>query len=122
LMLLDEHADLRAVGASTGEGMELEVIQQSNRSGPAYDCLVTGAPVAVENMPELSPVRAVLSLPVRTFGRTAGSLNLYRHAPTHWKPDHIAAAQRLADAVAVLLETLARSAPGPGGAPGPGIA
>ncbi|MBO2452624.1 GAF domain-containing protein [Actinomadura barringtoniae] len=108
LMLLDQHADLRAVGATTGEGMELEVIQQSSRSGPAFDCLTTGAPVAVENMPERAPVRAVLSLPVSAYGRMVGALNLYRHAPTRWRPDHIAAAQRLADVLAVFLEMLAR--------------
>jgi len=110
LMLLDEHADLRAVGASSGVGMELEVLQQSNRAGPAFDCLVTGAPVAVDELSERAPVGAVLSLPVRAYGRMAGALNLYRHAPTHWRPDHIAAGQRLADVVAVFLETLARPA------------
>jgi GAF domain-containing protein len=56
---------------------------------------------------QAAPIRSVLSLPVRVRGAKAGSLNLYRYRPAPWSDAQVAAAQRLADVVAVFLDFLA---------------
>jgi GAF domain-containing protein len=129
LMLLADAERLRAIGASTPEGLELEVAQQAAGAGPAFDCLARGEPVVIEDLAasesqeqrvfagQAAPIRSVLSLPVRVHGRPAGSLNLYRYRPAFWSDTQVAAAQRLSDVVAVLVEMLACRY---GGSPRPG--
>ena len=50
LMLLDEHDELVAVGASDEASGRLERVQQRLRIGPAWDSMSTGQPVAVPDL------------------------------------------------------------------------
>ncbi len=120
LMLTDRHGRLRAVGGSSAEGMALEYAQQFERRGPAHECLAADSPVAIPDLQRhggadyarlarrAAPVRAVLSVPVRVDGLLAGTLNFYHHAPHDWSAGQAAIAQRLADALAMLLVRLAQ--------------
>jgi GAF domain-containing protein len=117
LMLADAAGRLRAVGGSTAEGLELEYVQEFERSGPAHECVVTGWPTVVSDLrrdarypriaAQVAPVRSVLSIPVRVDGMIAGALNFYRFVPYAWSADQIAAGRQMADALAELLIRLA---------------
>src|SRR4051794_10746915 len=50
LMLLDEHEELVAVGASDAASGRLEDVQQRLRVGPGWDAMSTGQPVAVADL------------------------------------------------------------------------
>src|SRR4051812_2810273 len=50
LMLLDEHDELVAVGASDAASGRLEDVQQRLRVGPGWDAMSTGQPVAVADL------------------------------------------------------------------------
>ncbi|MFC6881393.1 MULTISPECIES: GAF domain-containing protein [Actinomadura] len=119
LMLADGQGQLRAVGGSSAEGLDLEYAQQREQLGPAHESVAAGRPVAVADLRghdgdgyqrlarRAAPVRAVLAVPVRVRGSAAGALNFYRRTPCHWTSDHIAVGQRLADTAADLLVRLA---------------
>jgi GAF domain-containing protein len=117
LMLADAAGRLRAVGGSTAEGLELEYVQEFERFGPAHECVATGWPTVVSDLPhddryqriatQVAPVRSVLSIPVRIDGMIAGALNFYRFIPYAWTADEVAAGRQMADALEELLTRLA---------------
>ncbi|QXJ22278.1 GAF domain-containing protein [Actinomadura graeca] len=119
LMLAAETSELRAVGGSTAEGLELEYAQQAEQVGPAQESVAADHPVAVGDLERrdgpgyarlarrAAPVRAVLSVPVHLDGGVIGALNFYRVTPCTWTRDQIAVGEHLADTAADLLVRLA---------------
>ncbi|MFD0902134.1 GAF domain-containing protein [Actinomadura sediminis] len=127
LMLSDERGHLRAVGGSTSEGLELEYVQQLERTGPAHESVASDHPIAVPDLSDrdagyarladrAAPVRSVLSVPIRLDHRPIGALNLYRCTPCEWTSHQIAVGQDLAEAMAELLTVLSRRGHGPAAA------
>jgi GAF domain-containing protein len=115
VLLLDDHARLRAVAATGPTSVALEEAQESLGLGPGIDTLRSGRPVAVPDLPSVGAylplarelagrqVRAVLSLPIEVSGAIIGNLNALEGEPHLWAPDEIAAGQAFADLVATLL-------------------
>jgi GAF domain-containing protein len=147
LMLLDENDDLQVIGSSDALSEKLERAQQRLRIGPTWDSLHTGRTVAVDDLAptedgdgeyaavwrwlqqcgagdgtgpgDAVPVRAVLSVAVRSRGEAVGTLNAMRAQPGPWAERQIRAVQAYADVVGTLL-TLSAAAARPDGVPDPG--
>jgi GAF domain-containing protein len=96
LMVLDEQNTLRYVAASDDAARSLERAQEETGRGPCVDSLVNDVLVATSDLhtdqrwPELAkmmagtPVRAVLGVPIHSYGAAIGSLNAYRTHPHTW--------------------------------------
>lgn len=103
LMLADEGAGQRYVGATDEAARALETIQEEIGEGPCVDCFVLGKVIQTDDViddarwPRLAArldsrgVRAVLGVPTRLAGTPVGSLNVYRDEPYAWDDSDIAA-------------------------------
>jgi anti-anti-sigma factor len=103
LMLADEGAGQRYVGATDEAARALETIQEELGEGPCVDCFVLGKVIQTDDLADdarwprlaarLAPygVRAVLGVPTRLAGAPVGSLNVYRDQPYAWDDSDIAA-------------------------------
>jgi GAF domain-containing protein len=115
LMLLDQRHRLRCVGASDDRCRRLEDAQLRARSGPGWDAVRCGRPVAVADLaadpryrdlaagPDGGWVGAALAMPLTVAGRCAGVLQFYREDPAAWTSAQSAGAAAFAGVIAALL-------------------
>jgi GAF domain-containing protein len=118
LMVVDAGHVLRLVASSDETGRVLEGAQEQVGEGPCTTALVLDAAVATpdvsvdERWPRLrpllaeSPVRAVLSVPVRLGGGPVGTLNVHLDRRHDWEP---AVTEALTSYARVLENLLAAS-------------
>jgi GAF domain-containing protein len=115
LMLLDEHEQLRLVGASDDTARALECTQLQTGIGPGVQSTHTDQIVTVEDLavdlrwPQVSErlrgleVRGVLSAPIAIRETTIGYLNLFDGKPRSWTDTDVGRARALATVVAIWL-------------------
>jgi anti-anti-sigma factor len=103
LLMTDEDAGLRYVGATDQAARTLETSQEELGEGPCVDCFVLDRIIRTDDVtddarwPRLARrvashgVRAVLGVPTRLGGTPVGSLNVYRAEPYAWDDSDVAA-------------------------------
>ena len=121
LMLLDEHDALRAVGYTDGGSSVLEAAQARIGQGPGIDTVREGATVAVPDLAttpayaELwasvskTPIRAVLSCPVKAGGSVVGNLNAARYRPHEWAAEELQEIEAYSRVIGLTLKLAAEA-------------
>lgn len=121
VMLADEEAVLRYVGATDEAARLLEQVQEREGVGPCIDCVVVNELVVSEDLavderwPTVSAVvvpagvRSIVGAPVLLGGAPVGSLNIYDDAPRQWDESDLGAATTLARSFSALLEQALRT-------------
>jgi GAF domain-containing protein len=107
IMLAGEDG-LGFASASDDRVVQLEILQDRIETGACYEAFTTNQLVLVDDLGatdrwppyqrralELG-FRSVIGVPLNACGQTIGVLNIYRHAPGSWSPNHIEAAEILA--------------------------
>lgn len=108
IMLEDSSGELRFAAATSEPVVEAERRQQRAESGACFEAHDTNRIVAVDDFstiqrwPEYRDhvlslgLHAVLAVPMNAFGKTIGTINLYRAKPTRWTADEVEGAEILA--------------------------
>ena len=114
IVLMDHHANLTLVAASTEQTRLLELFQLQNSEGPCYECHQTGVAVHStdlraddERWPRFAPAArasgyvAVHALPMRLRDTAIGAMNLFDEAEGTLDEEAITLAQALADVATI---------------------
>ena len=108
-VMVAENSTVRFVHARPANLCEVEQLQELVREGPCQDSIAAGRRVVVVDLaaddrwPQFrsaalqAGLRAVVAVPLRSRGRSWGSVDLYRHAPGEWTGEELAATELLAD-------------------------
>jgi GAF domain-containing protein len=115
ILLADDTARLRVIGASTEQIQLLELFQIQNDQGPCLDCFNSGTVVLNDDLVSDSPwpefaaesVRAgfpsVCAVPLRLNDEILGCLNLFMSEPVPLSDADVAIAQALADVASIAI-------------------
>ncbi len=122
VLLLDDRDAVRSVASSGPRGRALEMAQQELGVGPGVDTVRHGRTVVVTDLARgayaalaerlfETPVRAVVSAPIRVRDRVVGNLNVLRAEPGEWSAGQVRAAEAFAELIGVLLRMSSAGGP-----------